>query len=373
MKDHNLTFGWFLPTFGDTTAFADPSKRIDASPELFDDVVDATENGGFHYMLMPVSPTCWEASVLASYYVARTKRISPLVAIRAGYCNPTHSAKVFATLDRMSRGRICLNLIAGLNDKETEADGITDSKVVRYEKMDEEVSVMKRLWTNDKPAPFEGKHFHVSQVIEPKPVQKPYPPFFLGGGSEQAAEISAKHSTVHLFWGDKPSVIADNVKRMRGLAAKYNREDALGFGMRLQVVCRDSEEEAWDAAHELIAGYDPLKVMPDLKADAKTFKDIRETSAANRRVWELLEAAGANMRIHPHLWAGISTVRPGAGIALVGNPKQIADTMEEFIAAGCTSFCLSGYPHAGAARIFSEKVMRPYFGSRMAAEIPRAA
>ena len=78
------------------------------------------------------------------------------------------------------------------------------------------------------------------------------------------------------------------------------------------------------------------------------------------------------MRLGSHLWAGISKVRAGAGIAVVGNPEQIAETLNEFVEAGCSSFCLSGYPHAEAAKIFADKVM-PRFRDRMSTAIPRAA
>jgi alkanesulfonate monooxygenase len=367
----DLTFGWFLPTSGDTTSLADPAARMPQSPELFDEVVDAVDAGGFKYLLMPVNATCWEATVLASYYVARTRNVAPLIALRSGYCNPSLSAKMYATLDRMSGGRLCINLIAGISDDDTLADGIPDAKQVRYEKMDEEVQIMKRLWTSNEPIGFEGQHYRVNQVIEPKPLQQPHPPFFLGGGSDQAMEISAKHSTVHLFWGDKPEVIATKIKDMRGRAAKYGREDALQFGMRLQIICADTEEEAWDEARRLVAGAARFNLVNN--KDGKAAVDgIRRTSEANQRVWQLLEESGEDMKIHPHLWTGISMVRAGAGIAVVGTPEQIAATLDEFVDAGCTSFCLSGYPHAQAARTFSNKVL-PLFKGRLSDSLPKAA
>ena len=371
MAKHDLTFGWYLPTHGDASAFGNPAAIMPQSIELFDDIVAATDRGGYHYMLLPVTSVCWDASVLASYYVARTHNMAPLIAIRAGYTNPTLSAKLFATLDQMARGRLCINLIAGIDNSAAEADGVFDDKETRYEKMDEEVQIMKRLWTMNEPIAFVGKHYRVNQTIEPKPFRKPHPPFFLGGGSAQAAELSAKHSTVHLFWGDKPEVIAQKVVELRSLAAKYDRADKLHFGMRLQVICRDTEEEAWQAAVDLIAGA-PRLVMHNVAGGAYAFESIKATSEANRRVWELLEQSGNSMRIHPHLWTGIATVRAGAGISLVGTPAQIAATIEEFIEAGCSSFCLSGYPHADTARLFSEKVMRPFFGDRLAPDLPAA-
>ena len=105
MSRDDLTFGWFLPTSGDTTCFGDPAARIPQSSEVFDEIVTAVDEGGYKYLLMPVNATCWEATVVGSYYAARTKNMAPLVALRSGYCNPTLAAKMFATLDQMSGGR----------------------------------------------------------------------------------------------------------------------------------------------------------------------------------------------------------------------------------------------------------------------------
>ena len=371
MSRDDLTFGWFLPTSGDTTCLGDPAARIAQSPEVFDEIVEAVDNGGFKYLLMPVNATCWEATVVASYYAARTRNVAPLIAIRSGYCNPTLAAKMFATLDQMSGGRLCINLIAGISDEDTRADGILDTKEVRYEKMDEEVEIMKKLWAAPGAIDHQGKHYTVTQAIEPKPLQQPFPPFFLGGGSDYALEISAKHSTVHLFWGDKPAVIAEKIEDIRERAAKYGRRDEIQFGMRLQIICRDTEESAWEEAYRLIAGSTKFNLANN-RLGANAVEGIRKTSEANRRVWDLLEESGEEMKIHPHLWTGISTVRAGAGIAVVGTPKQVADTLDEFVDAGCSSFCLSGYPHAQAARIFSSKVL-PYFEGRLSAGLPQAA
>ena len=92
MSTEGVTFGWFLPSSGDSTCLGDPAGRIPSSRAVFDEIVDAVDNGGFKYMLIPVNTTCWEATVLASYYVAKTRNVMPLIALRAGYMNPTLSA-----------------------------------------------------------------------------------------------------------------------------------------------------------------------------------------------------------------------------------------------------------------------------------------
>ena len=371
MSQRELTFGWFLPTSGDSNCLGDPAGRIPQSRGLFDEIVDVVDGAGFTYMLMPVNAACWEATVTGAYYLARTKHVAPLIVLRSAYCNPVLSAKMFATLDQLSGGRLCINLIAGINDADTQADGIPDSKMIRYEKMDEEVEIMKRLWTRDQPIGFNGRHYQIDSMIEPKALQQPHPPFFLGGGSEQALEISAKHSSVHLFWGDRPSSIKTKIADLQQRAERHGRLDALNFGMRLQVICADTEAEAWADAARLIAGVEGLQ-LANMRINKDAVEGIRRTSEANRQVWKLLEESGDDMKLGPHLWTGISKVRAGAGIAIVGNPDQVADTLEEFVEAGCTSFRLSGYPHAKAARTFAEKVL-PKFQGRISTVLPRAA
>ena len=371
MTANNLTFGWFLPTSGDSTCLGDPAGHIPQSRALFDEIVDVVDNAGFVYMLMPVNAACWEATVTGAYYLARTRNVAPLVALRSAYCNPVLSAKMFATLDQLSGGRLCINLIAGINDDDTRADGIPDSKHVRYEKMDEEVQIMKRLWSSNEPIGFAGQHYNINSTIEPKPLQQPHPPFFLGGGSEQALEISAKHSSVHLFWGDRPESIREKISDIRKRARQHGRDDIIQFGMRLQIVCADTEEQAWADAYNLIGNVEGMQ-LANMRTNTSAVDGIRRTSEANRQVWKLLEDSGDDMRIGQYLWTGISKVRAGAGVAIVGNPDQVAQTINEFVDAGCTSFCLSGYPHVKAARTFAEKVL-PKFQGRLSQELPRAA
>ena len=190
---------------GDTTCYGDRSRFIEPSAELFDRVVLAAEAAGFEYFLVPVSATCWEAWISSAMAVAKTKRIKALVAARPGYVSPVQLAKMGATFDQLSGGRLAVNLIAGQSDAEAHAEGITLAKEDRYALMDEDVAIMKALWTARGPVNFAGR-FHTLKGarISPQPLQQPHPRFYLGGGSAEAWELSAKHSDIHLFWGDTP-------------------------------------------------------------------------------------------------------------------------------------------------------------------------
>ncbi|WP_213959797.1 MULTISPECIES: LLM class flavin-dependent oxidoreductase [unclassified Variovorax] len=346
-----LSMGWFCPTLGDTSAFGDPSQSIPQSLEHFERVSLAAEAAGFDYMLVPVSPVCWDAWVSASFMLARTKKLKALVAIKPGFFHPVAQAKMVSTMDQLSNGRVYLNLIAGISEKDAAAEGQYVSKEERYAQLEEEVRLMKRLWAEEG-VQFKGDYYHVDgPKILPKLVQNPHPPFFLGGGSEQAAEISAQHSAVHLFWGDYPEKIREEINRMRQRATKYGRESEIKFAMRLQIICRETEAEAWEAADRLIEG---ANETASAKAMVKALEGST-SSAANARQKELSKTVGRKMT--PHLWTGITEVRPGAGVAVVGNPQQVAAQLQEFVDAGCSGFCLSGYPHHEEAERFGRLVM----------------
>jgi alkanesulfonate monooxygenase len=344
-----LEFGWYLPTHGDTTAYGLAEAQVAGSPELCERVVKAAEKAGFEYLLIPVGATCWEAWIAGAFMAARSATIKPLIAARPGYISPVLMAKMISTFDQMSGGRISINLIAGQNESEVEAEGVRYAKEERYALMEEEVSILKALWTARAPVHFAGKFHTLSGAqIRPRPKQQPFPKFYLGGGSRQAWEMSAKHSDVHLFWGDLPAKIADNVVEIRELARAHGRENEIGFGMRLQIICREDERDAWEAADRLVR-----HATERLKQERLT---LYNNSVANQRVQQLAREHGDLLL--PHLWTGITQVRPGAGIAVVGDPVQCADQLQQFIDAGCHSFCLSGYLHDEEAERFG-RLVRP--------------
>ena len=349
-NNSKLLMGWFCPTIGDTTAFGDPSKSVPPSAEMFERVALSAEKAGFDFMLVPVSPICWDAWVTAAYLAGRTSKLKYLVAIKPGFLHPVAHAKMIATFDQLTQGRIYLNMIAGLSPQDAHAEGQLADKEARYDQLLEEVRLMKRLWA-EQGVEHTGKYYHVhGPTIVPALVQKPSPKFFLGGGSEQALDISAEHSDMHLFWGDYPERIAEQIKDIRQRAAKYGREEKIRFGMRLQIFVRETEEEAWAAAESLIASASQLG-----GANVAEIFRKKTDSAANDRMVQLSHTVGR--KLTPHLWTGITEVRPGAGVAVVGNPQQVAAQLQEFVDAGCSGFCLSGYLHDEEAERFGRLVM----------------
>lgn len=347
--------GWFIPTAGDTTRLGEDPTEIPPGLDHFVAVARAAEVAGFAYVLVPVQTACWDAYVTCSFVAARTERIAMLLAARPGFVAPTVMAKMLSTFDQLSGGRVMVNLIAGGGAAEMAADGLFLDHDDRYALMDESVELMKRVWTSRSPVDFEGRFVRARGAkVLPRPLQQPHPPFYLGGGSDAAQAVSVRHADVHLFWGDHPDRVAAQAAELtRRAQANPDRDPdrPLGFGMRLQVIVRPTEAEAWEAAHRLVAGE---------RAPARArVRTMWEQSSIQARQQELAEGADGDLHVegHPHLWAGIGRLRPGAGVAVVGDPDQVTATLLEFVDAGCRDFCLSGYPHDREATRFGQLVL----------------
>ena len=348
--EHPLRFGWFIPTYGDFDRFVNPTQTWPAGLELFERVALAAERAGFEYALVPVATACWEAWIACAMVSAKTTRLKMLVAARPGYIVPTLMAKMIATFDQLSGGRMSINLIAGGDPAQLAQDGLLIPHDERYAVMDESVEIMKALWSADAPLDWDGRHFQLRGAeVQPKPLQRPWPRFYIGGESDAARDVGARHADCYFFWGDTPERTAQKIADIRRRAGRFGRGD-LTFGMRLQVVVRQTEAEAWDAAHALIEG--------TTEEQRRRRRAIAADSEADTRMWQLArDSADDDYLIAPHLWSGISTVRTGAGVCVVGDPEQVAATLQRFVDVGCTEFCLSGYPHDVEAERFGRCVI----------------
>ena len=139
---------------------------------------------------------------------------------------------------------------------------------------------------------------------------------------------------------------------MRERAARHGR--TVKFGIRLHVIVRETDAEAWAAADRLISRLNDDTVVQAQAAFA------RMDSEGQRRMAALhgsgTKRARADLEISPNLWAGVGLVRGGAGTALVGDADTVAERLREYADLGIDTFVLSGYPHLEEAYRFAELV-----------------
>jgi alkanesulfonate monooxygenase len=352
---NDLKFHWFLPTNGGDgrqvvggghgTAAGQGGRP--ASVAYLGQVARAAEQGGFEAALTPTGAWCEDAWLATAMLAQVSESLKFLVAFRPGLTSPTLSAQMAGTFQNLTGGRLLLNVVTGGESHEQRAYGDFLDKEARYERCDEFLEIVRRLWRGET-VTFHGKHLTVEDATLAQ-LPDPVPEIYFGGSSPAAGDVAARHADVYLTWGEPPAAVAEKIGWIRGLAAQQGRD--LRFGLRIHTITRDTADEAWAEANRLLEG-----ISDD--AIARVQQGLRKSeSEGQRRMLELNRGDKSDLEIYPNVWAGVGLVRGGAGTALVGSHEQVADRIEEYADLGISEFVLSSYPHLEGAYTFGEGVL----------------
>ena len=378
-----LKFHWFLPTSGDGRAIMGRGHSLplvgqlngagqrssdgtlapphitgaaaQARPpdiEYLAQVARSAEQLGFEGVLTPTGTWCEDAWLTTAALTRDTQRLKFLVAFRPGLISPTLAAQMAATYQRLSGGRLLLNVVTGGQADEQRRFGDHLSHDERYARTGEFLAIVRGAW-GGQPFDFAGQYYQVTGATVMRPPD-PVPGVYFGGSSPAAGPVAARYVDTYLTWGEPPAQVAEKLDWIRGLAEAEGR--TLRFGIRLHVITRDTEAEAWAEASRLLDYLDPGEIE-----QAQKILGASESVGQNRmRALHASYRSGGSaqdLEIYPNLWAGIGLVRGGAGTALVGSHQSVADLIEEYASLGISEFILSGYPHLEEAYWFGEGVL----------------
>lgn len=368
-----LDFLWFCQLAADGEFIGTAPERRATLPYIASLVETASEMG-FSSLLTATNfhaeHEAWTASIAT---LARTQGAGLLIAVRPGMFHPALFAKMVATAANLFPGRVRVNVVTGSNPAENAMYGDMESHAQRYARTREFIAIMRDLWRGvpvDYDTPLYQFKGAIVSPVPPKPV-----PIYLGGHSEDAQRISAELADVYLLWGDTVEGVGKRLATMRAQEAQVKRiaDTPLTYGLRCHVLVRETEEEAWKAADRLISRIDP--------AVRKKFMETTASVDSEGQKRQLELAASSSLIVEPHLWAGVGLARSGVGVAIVGDPEQVAAKLRAYQALGISTFILSGYPHLEECRRFGEMVMplmrkreepavsRPRPGERLAAGV----
>jgi alkanesulfonate monooxygenase len=339
---------WFLPTHGDSRYLGTTIGGREVDLNYLRQIAGAADDLGYYGVLLPTGRSCEDSWVVASALAPLTRELRFLVAVRPGLSSPSLAARMTATLDRISDGRLLINVVTGGDPVENKGDGIHLTHDERYAVTREFLTVYKALLAGET-VNFAGQHIRIEdgRLLFP-PVQAPHPPLYFGGSSGAGIEVAADTVDKYLTWGEPPAQVAEKLAAADAAVTAKGR--TFSYGIRLHVIVRETNAEAWAAADDLIKHLDDATV----EAAQKIFS--RMDSVGQARMQALHGGRRDKLEISPNLWAGVGLVRGGAGTALVGDPETVAARMKEYMALGIDTFILSGYPHLEEAYRFAELV-----------------
>lgn len=318
MTSAPLTFGVFMPQGwkmelasidGATNKWAKSVEVAQLAEQLGYDSIWVYDH--FHNVPRPAHEAvfeCWTSIAAISQLTSRI-RLGQMVGCNS-YRNPGLLAKITATVDVISGGRLDWGIGAGWYENEYRAYGYDFPKPKdRIGMLRESVEIVKSMWTEAETT-YKGQYYELVRAnCDPKPLQDPHPPIWIGGGGEQLTlRVVAKHADCSNF-GGSPDEFARKREILKGHCKAVGRDE-------------DEIRKTWS---------------PELY--------VRETEAELR--------SGGN----PSLWGGDFDEWRAAN--LVGTPDEVAEKVQRYVDLGCSGFIpwCSDYPDTTSMELFATRVI----------------
>ena len=334
-------FLWYLPNFVEAGHRGDTEEVDPWAPGTLDRQVELAhlvEEGGWQGALLGTSWGRPDTFTVATALAARTRTFNPLIAIRPGYWHPANFASAAATLDRLSEGRVRVNVVSGHDNGAAYGD-TQDDRTARYARTKEFMRLVRRLWTEER-VDFRGEHYTVEgSSVAPRPLAtdgRPSPLLYFGGASPEAEAVAATEADVQLFWGEELAGVEERIARLRDLQDRLGRDlPPLQFGLRITTLVRDTTEEAWRDAEAKVA---------TMAAQHRTQEHAASGAVGQQRLRDL--AARGDVLDSCLYTAPARVGGGGAGSTwLVGSADDVASALERYAALGVTHFVLSDTPY----------------------------
>jgi dimethylsulfone monooxygenase len=337
-----MRYGFWMPVFGGWLRNVE-DEAMETSWEYVRSLALRAEQLGYDLTLIAelnlndikgVEAPSLDAWSTAAALAAVTERLELMVAVRPTFHNPALLAKQAANIDRISNGRLTLNVVSSWWADEATKYGVKfDTHDDRYARTAEWLEVVNGCWS-EQHFSYNGSYYFVEDnVLSPKPVRQPRPTLYAGGESETAKNLIAAKCDAYLTHGDPPETVGRKIADMRA------RRERLGlppmvFGIAGYAIVRDSEAEA--------------------QREVARITDVQQSARgyANYQQW----ITGSNLEQKISL-EDYSVSNRGLRSGLVGTPEQVRERLEAFEDAGVDLVLLQSSPQREEMERFAEQVM----------------
>ena len=340
-----MRFGYWLPVFGGWLRNV-PDEGMEASWPYVQRLARRSEEIGYDLTLIAelflndikgIDAPALDAWSTAAALAAVTTRLELMVAVRPTYHHPATLAKQAANIDRISNGRLSLNVVSSWWKDEARRYGSQfDQHDDRYARTAEWLDVLHGAWSQSSLS-YHGKYYQVDElIVQPKPIGsrgRPHPVLYAGGESDAAKSLITRACDAYVMHGDPPDRVAPKVADMQ------RRREAAGlspmqYGMAAYAIVRDTEAEAQRE----------LERITNVQPGSPGFNNYQD--------WI------ANTQLDQHLsLQDYSVSNRGLRAGLVGTPEQVADRVREFEAAGVGLLLLQCSPQLEEMERFAEQVI----------------
>jgi len=337
-----MRYGFWAPVFGGWLRNV-PDEGMEASWDYMRRLCQRAERIGYDLTLIAelnlndikgTDQPALDAWSTAAALAAVTQRLELMVAVRPNFHQPALFAKQAANIDRISGGRLALNVVSSWWAEEARSYGLQfDQHDDRYARTAEWLSVVDGLWREPKFS-FAGERYRLEDAIcEPKPLKKPT--IYAGGESDAAKALIAAQCDAYVMHGDGAEVVAAKIADMKARRAAAGNAP-MSFGMAAYAIVRDTEAEAkaevarittLDPAAPGFANFDQWLSGTQLERELK----LQEYSVSNRGL------------------------RPG----LVGTAAQVRERIAAYEAVGLDLLLLQMSPQLEEMERFAAEVIAP--------------
>ncbi|MFE2912339.1 LLM class flavin-dependent oxidoreductase [Kitasatospora indigofera] len=306
----------------------------------------AHEDNGWDRVLFAYAAGAPDPAPAAAYIAARLDRLQILLAHRPNVSYPTFAAKTFATLDRISDGRLTVHFITGGNDHEQQREGDFLTKDQRYVRTREYIRIVKQAWTSQEAFDHEGEYYRFNDFVSDVfPVQSPRPGVSFGGSSPAAYAAGGAEADIYCLWGEPLAQTAEQIETVRAAARAAGRTDLPRIQVAFRPIIAPTEELAWEKAYRTVDAIQERRRSGAFARRQPAGAPGSAPAPENTGSQRLLAIAEAGERYDRALWTPTAAATGGAGNsnALVGTPETVAQALLDYYDLGVDILSARGY------------------------------